>query len=452
MNTGRVEGTEQSLILGIGTGRCGTHTLAEVLNAQPGAHVTHEHPPLLPWHPSPGRPGIRERLQRYRRTRRGRFIGDVASFYLPYIEEAIAAEPGLRVVCLERPREEVVSSFCRWVDMVHPLPTDHWSREPAPGWHYHPVWSRIFPQYETTDRKEGLRLYWDEYHRTVAGLVRRYPEHVRVFPIGALNDESGVRAILSFAGIPQELQVLSVGTRTASAEKGREHPAGMTARTTEPHDSRRCVILVPHAARVDPRREATFRTLEPRGFAVRRIDDAGRVGGARDRAATEALIDGFEETLWVGADVGFNPDDVDRLRSLGEPIVWAVDPYLCGSTPSSQGVLETGSLEPGSGDRLCGIADGAAGLLLVRRRVYQDLQRGLDLPVCDEDLDRPAIPFFQPLVESDGDDHRYLSEYEAFFTRARRCGYRIVAMTAVQFWTNTTTHQRAVETGRDNPS
>jgi hypothetical protein len=58
-------------------------------------------------------------------------LGDCRSFYLPYLEVAIAVEPDIRVVCLKRPREEVVGSFCQWLDQTMPLPTNHWAKQPA---------------------------------------------------------------------------------------------------------------------------------------------------------------------------------------------------------------------------------------------------------------------------------------------------------------------------------
>ena len=33
--------------------------------------------------------------------------------------------------------------------------------------------------------------------------------------------------------------------------------------------------------------------------------------------ATDALSDGYEETMWIDSDVDFHPDSVDRLRSHG---------------------------------------------------------------------------------------------------------------------------------------
>lgn len=46
---------QQRIVLGMGSGRCGTLTLAQVLSRQPGVAVSHEDPPLLPWQPRPGR-------------------------------------------------------------------------------------------------------------------------------------------------------------------------------------------------------------------------------------------------------------------------------------------------------------------------------------------------------------------------------------------------------------
>ena len=53
---------------------------------------------------------VRARFARFRQHGTAGRLGDVASSYLPYLEEAIAAEPDIRIVCLKRPREEVIAS------------------------------------------------------------------------------------------------------------------------------------------------------------------------------------------------------------------------------------------------------------------------------------------------------------------------------------------------------
>ena len=84
--------SKQSIILGIGTGRCGTASLAKILNRQQEAVCSFDEPPLLPWKHTDGPRLIRERFARFRLHGKKRLLGDCASFYLPYIEDAIAAE------------------------------------------------------------------------------------------------------------------------------------------------------------------------------------------------------------------------------------------------------------------------------------------------------------------------------------------------------------------------
>jgi hypothetical protein len=100
----------QSIILGIGSGRCGLASLAQILNKQTESQSSYKEPPLLPWRPVDAARVIRERFARFRRHGKKRLLGDTAAFYLPYIEEIIAAEPDVRIACLKRPKEEVVAS------------------------------------------------------------------------------------------------------------------------------------------------------------------------------------------------------------------------------------------------------------------------------------------------------------------------------------------------------
>jgi hypothetical protein len=344
----------------MGAGQCGTLLLAQILDKQYDARVSHEQPPLLPWNRRPGAPGIRERLQRLLATHKTRLVGDVASFYLPYAEEAIAFDPHIRIVCLRRPREEVVASFCRVLDQSARFPINHWAEQPAPGWYHDPIWTRVFPQYDTTDREAGLRRYWDEYYERAEELARRFPENVRLWDTDALTSEQGVREVLSFVGIPNDQQVIATGQRTGTSEsaagaqagsmlkEGDRHlaatispefcAAGLGAsplfqhagRQTHPLDPRKCVVLVPFIGFIHQECEEALKELERRGYPVRRVGGYAAIDQGRNQMATDALLDGFEETLWIDADVGFHPDSVERLRSHPHPIVCGVYPQKGG--------------------------------------------------------------------------------------------------------------------------
>jgi len=455
--------TKQSIILGIGTGRCGTASLAKILNQQPDMVCSFDEPPLLPWTtggtpsaevlrpmgersvaregntPSPPAPLpqagegskiIRERFARFRLHGKASLLGDCASFYLPYIEEAIAAEPDIRIVCLRRPREEVVGSFCQWLDQTMPLPTNHWAQQPAPGWHHDPVRTRTYPQYDTQNREEGIRRYWDEYYERVGKLIQQYPEHIRLFDTyEAFNTESGQRKLLSFVGIPPEKQVLAVGTRVENAPERRRPPRQLS---DNPMDPRRCVILVPFATSITPPCERALEELERRGYPVRRVGGYAAIDQGRNQMATDALLDGYEETMWIDADVDFHPNAIDQLRSHRLPIVCGIYPQKGKRALASHVMPGAPKMVFGKDGGLVEILYAGAGFLLVRREAYMAIQQRL--PMCNERFKIPLIPFFHPMLHQCEDGHWYLAEDYAFCERARQCGFKIMADTTIRLW------------------
>lgn len=425
---------KRHMILGMGAGQCGTRLLAQILGKQPNTRVTHEQPPLLPWVREPSAPGIRERLQRMLDTTKERFIGDVASFYLPYVEEAIAFDPEIRIICLKRPCEEVVAGFCRFLDQL-PFPTNHWAKEPSPGWYHDPLWTRTFPQYDIQDRVEGIARYWQEYYTTAAELARRYPDQIRVFDTEILTSEAGVREVLSFAGIASGDQVIVTGQRPKVPEANAPlSQPNLLGRYPHPLDPRKCAILVPFTGFIHQECEEALKELERRGYQVRRVGGYAAIDQGRNQIATDALMDGFEETLWIDSDIGFHPDSVDQLRSHPHPIVCGIYPQKGKRALACHVVPGSPSLVFGNNGGLVELLYAGAGFLLIRREVYLAIQRKLKLPVCNERFGHPMIPFFYPMIRPIEDGYWYLAEDYAFCERARQCGYRIYADTSIRLW------------------
>ena len=236
----------RTVILGLGTGRCGARSLASLLDKQPGCRVSHEVPPLLDWHGSHHAARLKARIERMARVREEPVIGDVASFYLPYAEPILEAMENVKLVCLRRDREATIASFCRWLDRVHPLPTNHWSVEPPPGYFHDPFYTRVFPKYDTATREEGIRLYWDEYYQRAEELANRYPDRFRLFDMDvALNSEEGQRDLLSFCGFEVNEHVVIPNVRDNPSEKT-ERRYGPASFSPNVNDPRRCVVLVPY--------------------------------------------------------------------------------------------------------------------------------------------------------------------------------------------------------------
>src|SRR5450759_5199347 len=91
-------------------------------------------------------------------------------------------------------------------------------------------------------------------------------------------------------------------------------------------DNSCCVLLVPSTHSIEPHCEFSLRQLEALGYVVRRLYGFSQIDVARNRLASEALADGFEELMWIDSDMAFEPQSVQRLRAHGLPIVCGLYP------------------------------------------------------------------------------------------------------------------------------
>ena len=192
---------ERPLIIGLGTGRCGTHSLVDVLNAQDGVSVVHEDKPILHWDPTQEDSDVIARFQAKINLAPDKIIGEVALFLLGYTPALLEAFPQARAVVLQRPRDEVIASFARWVrgSARHRRHMNHWQRGAR---RKRALWDRAFPQFDAPTMEEAIGLYWDWYGRQVEDLMRTYPDRVRQWTMReALNDPSGQREMLQWLGV-----------------------------------------------------------------------------------------------------------------------------------------------------------------------------------------------------------------------------------------------------------
>lgn len=195
-------------VIGLGSGRCGTASLAKLIRSQRGGYAPHEMRPILPWEPSTGWDPML-RLQAIQKTcfpRGSQVSGDVALFYVNYVPQLIEACPELRVVALKREKEATVKSYLRKLKSDVSWPINHFSSRPNGH-----LWYDSYPKYDLP-LEESLRKFYDEYYERLAEHMRRFPENIRLWPMSALNAEKGVAEILSFIGVRRPR--IKVGVRT----------------------------------------------------------------------------------------------------------------------------------------------------------------------------------------------------------------------------------------------
>lgn len=184
------------LIVGLGSGRCGTMSLTRLLGMQQDCHSLHEPEPLLPWIVSEA--AAREHLDRLRRP--VEVVASAALFYLPYVEwiERHAGCP-VTFVCLRRNLRDTVTSFMQWTegDRVPP-PRNHWVNHDGTSW-THTKWDKCFPKYRADRKQWVITRYYNDYYEWAERLVAEKP-NFRIFPMETLNHRGRVRELLKFCG------------------------------------------------------------------------------------------------------------------------------------------------------------------------------------------------------------------------------------------------------------
>jgi len=195
-------------------------------------------------------------------------------------------------------------------------------------------------------------------------------------------------------------------------------------------DSRSCVVLVPVGSFIEPACEDALRELERRGYPVWRIRGYAAIDQGRNQMATDALRQGFKETMWIDSDISFDPNAVDLLRSHHLPISCGVYPKKAKRELAIHVLPGTEKLIFGREGGLLEIKYAATGFLHVRSEIYEGIEQQLKLPLCNTRWSKPMLPFFLPMIVDETWGSWYLAEDFAFSERARRCGYKIMADTS----------------------
>ncbi len=197
----------RKFVFGMGTGCCGTASLAWLLNNQENSFVGHELFPILPWATT------REAQDNFAKNKWEQLnheshlydvVGDVATYYLPYVRfllrnlnTTLKNEVDFKFIILKRKKKEVISAFKDKFKRQgnNPLQITHDLKVKRDEW------DASFPNYPSNIPLEiAIECYWEDYYAEANWLVENYPEHVRIFDTCDLNNEEKVLNILKFAG------------------------------------------------------------------------------------------------------------------------------------------------------------------------------------------------------------------------------------------------------------
>lgn len=243
------------IVIGLGSGRSGTASLAKLINAQHDALCFHEmNPSCVRFHGT--RRPIINTIEEYQRILDGgdsseltvdlsrsvaavaydklctmksvKLIGDIAFYYLSYVEDILTVNPNVRFICLKRNKEATVRSWLkkseiqRWrskkiADKLSALVTrqpyyesrNFWQEHDGTEWEKDLVWDKCFPKFDANNKHEAIEQYWDFYYSESEKIAQKYPEVFRLIQTESLNERQQQIALLDFIGVAQKEMVFT---------------------------------------------------------------------------------------------------------------------------------------------------------------------------------------------------------------------------------------------------
>jgi hypothetical protein len=214
------------IVLGIGTGRCGTQALMTLLNLQK-INTLHESI-LLPW--DFDLVSLNSLLVKLSKTSTIDYpdVGDVNFSLLNYIEPLLKSlntenvkigseqeylfspNTAVRVVCLRRDKAETIKSWMNnqknfnfWSSANHECFTQGLYLK-------NDILGDSFPKYDL-EKEAALANFWDDYYLKAAQLELIYPDSFKIFDMSELFSDTSVQKILlDFLEIPAEKRFTAV--------------------------------------------------------------------------------------------------------------------------------------------------------------------------------------------------------------------------------------------------
>jgi hypothetical protein len=242
------------IVIGLGSGRSGTASLTALLDRQNGGICFHEMNPsgaVFSGNPQPHVNAIAEFGRILRGGDRGKLsidysrpssvktynkmqdlpkvnlIGDIAYYYLSYVDDLLEIDPECFFICIKRDREKTIDSWLRkssirrwrslWIaDKLkswltrRPFYTEYnyWQEHDGSQWKKDPVWDSCFPKFEAPSKIDAIGMYWDYYYLEADRLQGKYPERFRIFDVHDLSNSEGQKRILSFIGVSKDSMVV----------------------------------------------------------------------------------------------------------------------------------------------------------------------------------------------------------------------------------------------------
>jgi hypothetical protein len=215
------------VVLGLGSGRCGSTTLAHAISQVPDACATHENAPMIYWEPLEAQ--VRFHIARFRElVQYFAVVFDAAFWWLNARARVFEAFDDAKVIGLVRETESCVASFMKQKGSgIGSL--NHWA---TPG---NGVWATSpgdpsLPTYETPPppisdpdavKRAMVTRFVTEYNAALERLAAEYPDRVLLVRTEDLRSPAAYARIGQFIGCDVKMPAVSLNVgSTVDSNRG----------------------------------------------------------------------------------------------------------------------------------------------------------------------------------------------------------------------------------------
>ncbi|HEV2548684.1 MAG TPA: hypothetical protein VGU20_15190 [Stellaceae bacterium] len=211
-----------SVVLGLGSGRCGSTSLTALVGSAAGSIATHENPPLVYWEPLAEQRDFHfERLARLA----GHFalVFDVSHWWLNLAESFLARFPDGKIVGLHRELEACARSFLARKALGRGS-INHWA-PPNNGIWRHNIWDPAYPTFPLPPgaasdpdgvKLEAIRRYVREYNEALRALADHWPARVFLLRTEELGEAAAQHRLFAFLGVAGKPAAMALNAGTVA--------------------------------------------------------------------------------------------------------------------------------------------------------------------------------------------------------------------------------------------
>jgi hypothetical protein len=209
--------TPGKVVLGLGTGRSGSTSLAAILRTVDGALATHENPAIINWQPMVHQ--LRFHMRRFSVLRDYfSLVSDASHWWLNALDAFFEAFPDGKAIGLVRETEACVDSFLT----IRSKNTDfnHWVEPHNRIWHCD-HWHPSYPSYalpkdakRNSDgaKRDLVHRYVVEYNEELAAIAADRPDRLLVLRTEELDAPGSRQKISDHIGCPIGMAALRLNT------------------------------------------------------------------------------------------------------------------------------------------------------------------------------------------------------------------------------------------------